>query len=75
MLPGVCPGVWITSPGSAARPTVRPSSALASGGATSGVGTPIHPACISIALSKPRSFWLRNTGAPVALFSRTAPPT
>ena len=36
-------------------PTVKPSSALASGGSTSGVGTPIQPACISIAPSKPRS--------------------
>ena len=56
MLPGVCPGVWITSPGRVERPTVSPSSALASGDPTSGVGTPSQPACISIAPSKPRSF-------------------
>ena len=40
MLPGVCPGVWITSAGSVARPTVKPSSALASGAADLGCGNP-----------------------------------
>ena len=52
MLPGVCPGVCNTSAGSEARPMAKPSSALASGGATSGVGTPIQLACISIIPSR-----------------------
>src|SRR5271170_4625820 len=52
-----------------------PSSALVSGGATSGGATPSHPACMSIILSNGRSFWLSKTGAPVAFFSLTAPPT
>ncbi len=52
MLPGVCPGVCSTSAGNAVRPMAKPSSALASGGATSGVATPIQLACISIMPSR-----------------------
>ena len=75
MLPGVCPGVWMISPGRAAKPTAIPSSALASGGVTSGVATPSQPACISIAPSRPRSRLFKNTGAPVSFLSTAAPPT
>ncbi len=75
MLPWVCPGVCMTSAGRAARPIFVRSSALASGGATSGVGTPSQPACISMAPSSSRSCLLRNTGAPVTFLSKAAPPT
>ena len=64
------PGVCNTSAGREARPTAKPSSALASGGATSGVGTPSQPACISIMLSRPRSCWFINTGAPVSFLQQ-----
>ena len=51
--------------GQRGQPDGQPSSALASGGATSGVGTPSQPACISIMPSSPRSCWFMTTGAPV----------